>query len=176
MSTSWNGLTNNYHNTTKLCTRQCIIPQQTKGQTTNNNYQKRRHQKMVGRSQHPICDKKDIKKTLLEKLHQHRPMPLYLTDEAAKQHGHTVLHLPVAHCELNPIELAWKGYVGRKAWICTICGLLCAKRGSALCATIHGLSAQSVDCAIHCAQSTDLQAIHDLARAYCGSAKLSLLL
>ena len=46
-------------------------------------------------------DKKDIK------VHQHRPMPLYLTGEAAKQHGDTVLRLPVAHCELNPIELAW---------------------------------------------------------------------
>ena len=169
VSTSWNGFTNNYHNTTKLCdgTRQCIIPQQTKGQTTNNSYQKRRHQKMVGWSQHPIYDKKDIKKTLLEKVHQHWPMPLYLTDEATKQHGHTVLHLPVAHCELNPIEL---GYVGRKAWIRTICGLLCAKHRSVLCATIHGLSAQSADCAIHCAQSTDLQAIHDLAHAYSGSA------
>lgn len=30
--------------------------------------------------------------------------------------GHTVLRLPVAHCELNPIELAWasmKGYVAK---------------------------------------------------------------
>ena len=31
-------------------------------------------------------------------------------------------------------------------------------------------SAQSVDCTIHSAQSTDLRAIHDLARAYSGSA------
>ena len=49
---------------------------------------------------------KDIKKTLLDKVKQHRPTPLYLTDEAAHKHGHTVLRLPVAHCELNPIELA----------------------------------------------------------------------
>ena len=30
--------------------------------------------------------------------------------------GHTVLRLPVAHCELNPIELAWtsiKGYIAK---------------------------------------------------------------
>ena len=38
-------------------------------------------------------------------------------------------------------------YVGRKAWICTIRGLHCVKRGSVLCATIHGLSAQLC---IHC--------------------------
>ena len=61
-------------------------------------------------------DDKDIKKTLLEKVKQHRPAPLYLTDEAAHTQGHTVLQLPVAHCELNPIELAWasvKGYVAK---------------------------------------------------------------
>ena len=47
------------------------------------------------------------------KVKQHKPAPLYLTDEA---HGHTVLKLPVAHCEFNPIELAWvsvKGYVDK---------------------------------------------------------------
>ena len=36
-------------------------------------------------------------------------------------------------------------YVIRKPWIGTICGLPCANRGSTLCATIHGLSAQTVD-------------------------------
>ena len=56
----------------------------------------------------------DIKKTLLDKVKQHRHNPLYLKDETAHEHGHTVLRLPVAHCELNPIELAWasvKGYI-----------------------------------------------------------------
>ena len=60
---------------------------------------------------------KDIKKTLLDKVRQHRPRPLYLTDEVAQKHGHTVLRLPIAHCELNPIELAWasvKGYVAKQ--------------------------------------------------------------
>ena len=33
----------------------------------------------------------------------------------------------------------------RKAWIWTICGLPCANHGSMLCATIHGLSALTVD-------------------------------
>ena len=58
----------------------------------------------------------DIKKTLLEKVKQHRPTPIYLTDKAAHEHGHTVLRLPVAHCELNPIELAWasvKAYIAQ---------------------------------------------------------------
>ena len=58
----------------------------------------------------------DIKKTLLEKVKQHRPTPIYLSDKAAHEHGHTVLRLPVAHCELNPIELAWasvKAYIAR---------------------------------------------------------------
>ena len=36
-------------------------------------------------------------------------------------------------------------YVVRKLWIGTIHGLRCPKYGSMLCATIHGLSAQSMD-------------------------------
>ena len=60
---------------------------------------------------------KDIKKTLQDKVRQHRPKSLYVTDELAEKYGHTVLRLPVAHCELNPIELAWalvKGYVAKQ--------------------------------------------------------------
>ena len=55
----------------------------------------------------------DIKKTLLKPVQQHRPRPLCLTDEAIHEHGHIVLRLLVAHCE---IELAWasvKGYVAK---------------------------------------------------------------
>ena len=48
-------------------------------------------------------------------------------------------------------------YVMRKAWICAIHGLHCAKHGSTLCATIHGLPAQSMDCAVRKAQSSDLR-------------------
>ena len=58
----------------------------------------------------------DIKKTLLDLVKRHRPEPLYLKDEAIHSMGHTVLRLPFAHCELNPIELAWasvKGYVAK---------------------------------------------------------------
>ena len=59
---------------------------------------------------------KDIKTTLLGLIKQHRPKPLYLTDKAIHEHGHLVLRLPVSHCELNPIELAWasvKDYVAK---------------------------------------------------------------
>ena len=76
-------------------------------------------------------DDKDIKKTLLDRVRQHRTEKLCLIDDAAHQHGHghTVLSLLVAHCELNPIELAWasvKGYVVKhvaifhfkRSWAC----------------------------------------------------------
>ncbi len=58
----------------------------------------------------------DIKNTLLQLVKQYRPTPRYLTDDAIHTAGHTVIRLPVAHCELNPIELAWasvKGYVAK---------------------------------------------------------------
>ena len=63
-------------------------------------------------------DDKDIKKTLLDRVIQHRPEKLCLTDDAAHQHGHehTGLCLLVAHCKLNPIEQARasvKGYVDK---------------------------------------------------------------
>lgn len=39
---------------------------------------------------------------------RHRPAhPEYVVDYVAKQAGHEVVRLPVAHCELNPIEMAW---------------------------------------------------------------------
>lgn len=58
-----------------------------------------------------------MKKTLLKLIKEHRPSPLYLTDYVIYNTGCTVLCLPVAHCELYPIELAWasvKGYVAKK--------------------------------------------------------------
>ena len=42
---------------------------------------------------------------------------VYKTDVVAESAGHCVLPLPVAHCELNPIEMIWvqgKGYAARK--------------------------------------------------------------
>ena len=41
---------------------------------------------------------------------------VYRTDVVAEAAGHSVLCLPIAHCELNPIELIWaqvKGYAAR---------------------------------------------------------------
>ena len=38
----------------------------------------------------------------------------YAVDEVAKLSGHEVVRLPLYHCELNPIELAWaqvEGYI-----------------------------------------------------------------
>ena len=40
--------------------------------------------------------------------------PKYVVDEMALKAGHEVVRLPMAHCTLNPIELAWaqiKGYI-----------------------------------------------------------------
>ena len=50
----------------------------------------------------------------MDKLKQNRPESLYFTDEAAHDKRHTVLSLSVAHCELNPIELAWKEHVAKR--------------------------------------------------------------
>ena len=47
---------------------------------------------------------------------QHRPKPIYLTDKLANEYGHNILRLPVGHCGLNLIELAWalvKGYLAK---------------------------------------------------------------
>ena len=57
--------------------------------------------------EHNIQYSEKDKEVITEEVRQHRPIPLYVTDELAEQRGHTVLHLQVAHCELNPIELAW---------------------------------------------------------------------
>ena len=35
------------------------------------------------------------------------PKAIYCTDEIASRHDHEVVRLPIAHCEFNPIELAW---------------------------------------------------------------------
>ena len=59
-------------------------------------------------------DEGDLKVDLMEKITKARPTKRYATDAIAEKFTHTVLRLPVAHPELNPIELAWsviKGYV-----------------------------------------------------------------
>lgn len=96
------GWTNNNHS------GQCIVPE---GQTPSTSDRKNDIQKWL--DEHNITyNQTDIKTPLLKRVKQHRSEPLDLIDEA----GHRVLRLPVAHCELNPIELAWasvKGYVAK---------------------------------------------------------------
>eukprot|EP00128_Syssomonas_multiformis_P008227 Colp12_sorted_trinity150504_noHs@11805 len=54
-------------------------------------------------------DPKMLRKDLYLLARANSPTPVYLTDVAAKEAGKNflVLRLPVAHCELNPIELMW---------------------------------------------------------------------
>ena len=52
-------------------------------------------------------DSSDLKADLLSKIIATQPKTIYLTDVEAEAKGHEVIRLPVAHCELNPIELAW---------------------------------------------------------------------
>ena len=49
----------------------------------------------------------DLKMDLMAKITAAQPSAVYLTDVEAEAHGHECVRLPVAHCELNPIELAW---------------------------------------------------------------------
>ncbi|CAF1170090.1 unnamed protein product [Rotaria sordida] len=51
------------------------------------------------------------------------PPKRYLVDEAAKKYNVDILRLPVKHCRLNPIELAWAGlknYVRDKNVNCSL--------------------------------------------------------
>jgi transposase len=51
---------------------------------------------------------KALKKELWSIVAAYKPHVVrYVVDEMAVAHGHEVVRLPVAHCELNPIELAW---------------------------------------------------------------------
>ena len=60
-------------------------------------------------------DECDLKVDLMEKNHSSQTYQ-FATDAIAEKFTHTVVRLPVAHPELNPIELAWsviKGYVAK---------------------------------------------------------------
>ncbi len=58
---------------------------------------------------------KCLKKKIWEIVKSHRPINTeYVVDHLAKSAGHEVVRLSVAHCELNPIEMAWaemKNYI-----------------------------------------------------------------
>ena len=49
----------------------------------------------------------DLKMDLLANIIARQPTAVYSTDVKAEGQGPEVVHLPVAHCELNLIELAW---------------------------------------------------------------------
>ena len=51
-------------------------------------------------------DSNDLKADLFDKIISAQPKTMYLTDVETEAKGHEVLRLQVAHCELNPIELA----------------------------------------------------------------------
>ena len=52
-------------------------------------------------------DATDLKRDLFSKISAVNAKTVYRTDEVAHQLGHEVVRLPIAHCEFNPIELAW---------------------------------------------------------------------
>ena len=66
---------------------------------------------------------KDLRADLFAKIVAAQPKTTYLTDVAAEAKGHEVVRFPVAHCELNPIELAWahvKEYVRKNNQLFTM--------------------------------------------------------
>jgi len=48
-----------------------------------------------------------VKKELLEQAAKNRPAPRYLVQDLAKDFGKSIVHSPVVHPELNPIEMVW---------------------------------------------------------------------
>ena len=68
-------------------------------------------------SNHGIAyEASDLKVDLMAKITDAKPTKQFETDAIAEKFTHRVLRLPVAHPELNPIELAWsvvKGYVAK---------------------------------------------------------------
>lgn len=61
-------------------------------------------------------DDTDLKRDLMKKISDAKPTKEFETDVIAAKFQHSVLRLPVAHPELNPIEMAWslvKGYVAK---------------------------------------------------------------
>ena len=67
-------------------------------------------------TEHGIAwERSDVKSHLLmKKIKESNPRKAYATDAIAETNRRVVLRTPVAHCELNPIELVWskvKGYL-----------------------------------------------------------------
>ncbi|XP_065831984.1 uncharacterized protein [Oscarella lobularis] len=57
-------------------------------------------------------DVHDLKRELYEKIRRAAPKKSFVTNRLASDRGFVVLRSPVAHCELNPIELAWSQVKG----------------------------------------------------------------
>ena len=71
-------------------------------------------------------ERSDLKRDLLRRIQAVNAKTLYKTDKIAKKYGHEVVRLPVAHCELNPIELAWavvKDYCRKNNQLFTLKGI-----------------------------------------------------
>ena len=57
---------------------------------------------------------KALKSEIFDIIQRLNPTPWCVVDEMAFAAGHEVVRLPVAHCTLNPIEMAWaqvKGHI-----------------------------------------------------------------
>ena len=52
-------------------------------------------------------DSKDLKKDFFKLIQSCNATTVYQTDCIAARYGHEVVRLPIAHCEFNPIEMAW---------------------------------------------------------------------
>ena len=71
-------------------------------------------------NQHP---ENCLKRELYAIIEANKLTPKYAVDEMAKTAGHKVVRLPLYHCELNPIELAWsqgKRYIKENNYLFTL--------------------------------------------------------
>ena len=57
-------------------------------------------------------DRRELKRELFEKIRKEAPQKKFVVDGMARENDFIVLRSPVAHCELNPIELVWSQVKG----------------------------------------------------------------
>ena len=61
-----------------------------------------------------VYDSSSLKAEIFQLIEKLNGRTIYKSDVLTEQHGRIILRLPLAHCELNPIELCWaqvKAYV-----------------------------------------------------------------
>ena len=73
---------------------------------THTKLQKIRNASLAEKPWHPYSEK-GLKMDIMAKITAAHQTGVYLRDVEAEVQGHEVVRLPVAHCELNPIELPW---------------------------------------------------------------------